>query len=276
MAHNGLLQSLLVLESYRTVLLQVPARMPASLIRLIVADCGLSSCSLWQLPYALSHWSGRNRGLQAITEGNLTALSLMALIVPPCAPDAEASDSGDAASASLTDYVHATFHGLGAGRDFSISELLMYHMMNISLHVSLDLLQCFTRSTSGECMEASKDLVTNRVKKWHSSKHGIVACWHATRIMTGTQEELHKQVKTQERTVTRPESMDATETPLLSAPHVSYSIYYASIVLWSAATISGSAKVERDQHLKTGSKLLRSLPVRVASTLANALSEIPG
>ena len=60
----------------------------------------------------------------------------------------------------------------------------------------------------------------------------------------------------------------------LGAPHIPYSIYHATLSLWSASVVSESTKMERALLLQTGSHVLCSLQVRVARVLANALLEI--
>lgn len=199
-------------------------------------------------------------------------LLVTALIIPRFIPDINQPDSE--IETWRSEFAHLTLHKLGSVARLSSSDILLYHMVNISLHVSLDLLQCFARSKTGDATDAARSLLITRVQKWISSRHGAVARWHAIRIVLEAQSHFNKKPKPTDEDQGQSVSDDSNDASGLGAPHVPYSVYYATLVLWSAATISGSPQMEQELLLRTGSHVLNSMSVRIAGVLANALSEV--
>ena len=269
---NRLLETTVVLDCYRAVLLQVLPGMPSQLCRLLVPTSNTNGFPLWQPSPMSRHADDREaEDSEAVIKADRISLAFIALMVPRFIPPTNRPLSDTEPWRS--EFVQLALQDFGKNDDLSVPDILLYHVTNISLHVSLDLLQCFARSRSDETTTAMSTALTARMQDWHCSTRVATAHWHASRVMLETQKALSEQAKAYAlpcRTM-REESIKAST---LGAPHIPYSIYHATLILWSASVISENTKMERALLLQTGSHVLCSLQARVARVLANALLEI--
>ncbi|KAK4944569.1 hypothetical protein LTR10_016003 [Elasticomyces elasticus] len=174
-----------------------------------------------------------------------------------------------------------------------ISHLVMYHMMGIMLHTNLTVLQCFAHSTpESTARDPKRCSVAKEIYAWTQDRNYTVARWHAEQIMESMEAALttsaapRPQAMMQIRTstaanTTRPAAVQAnTESPRLTfeSPHVPYAVYYAALVLWSAATTmrhtTASSSPTAQAQIARGERILSMHKVHVAKLLARVLSEV--
>ena len=233
----------------------------------------LDGLPIWQLASSLAQRKDDQvqHGQLSRQEG-CTALQVVSLMIPRFTPGAFCLQPEPELWRS--DFAHLALHQLGAATNISASDAFLYHMVNISLHIDLHLLQCFARPGGGASTEAVRKSMAADFANWSQGRHGAIARWHATRIVLQAQSSLSKKANAKDEPQGHISPSPKSHASMLGAPHVPYSIYYATIVLWGAATVTGSSQMERELLLRTGSHVLCSLAVRVASVLASALSEI--
>lgn len=263
---SSLLHSALTLECYRATFFQLPPRMSSRLSRTLLENSGLGTTCLWQLSAVLSKRQQLRGGVDRIL------LALSALITPRFIPNNEEPESEN--ELWRTDFAHLALNNLGVTADLPLSDVLLYHMVNISLHISLNTLQCLARCKVGDATDTTKALLTRHVKRLHSTRYGEIARWHATRIVLKAQNHFSGQTKATAAVPSHSSSKERSSHLALGAPHVPYSIYYATLVLWSAAAVNDNSQMERELLLRTGSHVLSSLTLRVARVLAGALLEV--
>jgi hypothetical protein len=155
---------------------------------------------------------------------------------------------------------------VNAQTSISSSNMLLFRMVQISLHANLELLQTYALAKSNR--KSGLESVDNDMRAFYDSPNGMLTRHHASRILSNVQKfplsELEQKMA------------DSYREEPLGAPHVPYCVYYATLMLWSSSVIAGDSALSQSSHLQTGLSVLASLKSRIAMVLSNALREVLG
>ncbi|KAK4935802.1 hypothetical protein LTR10_023209 [Elasticomyces elasticus] len=164
------------------------------------------------------------------------------------------------------------------------SHLVVYHMMNIMLHTNLTVLQSFAHSPPGSAArDPKKSLAAREIHGWAQSRHYKVAKWHAENMLSSIEgafvTSLNKSEAATPHQIPSRSSFSTTEPRRLpfEAPHVPYAMYYATLVLWSGATLeesAGTSSVSAQALIARGERILSLHKVHIAQLLARVLNEV--
>ncbi|KAI1613367.1 hypothetical protein EDD36DRAFT_475380 [Exophiala viscosa] len=164
------------------------------------------------------------------------------------------------------------------------SHLVVYHMMNIMLHTNLTVLQSFAHSPPGSAArDPKRSLVAREVHGWAQSRHYKTARWHAENMLSSIEgafvTSLNRSEAAAPHQISSRSSFSTTEPRRLpfEAPHVPYAMYYATLVLWSGATLeecAGTSSVSAQALIARGERILSLHKVHIAQLLARVLNEV--
>lgn len=157
------------------------------------------------------------------------------------------------------------------------SMLLLYHLVHISLHSNLGLLQRLARLVTKSGRMPSNAKVYNSIERWLKSRHYAIAQWHAEGLLKvitlskgggsdrwnlGGQAFSTFQIK--------------PRTLMLDTPHQPFCAYFATLVLWYGCLVpsQGQGRLQRNACITQGARILFDMKVRVARNLGNALYEL--
>ena len=151
-----------------------------------------------------------------------------------------------------------------------LSTVLLYHFVCINMHARLDLLQHFVRTHSSRMStNRASDIGSTELRDWSRTMDCTISHWHARRILQLAQSNTLEQSNRVGANASRVQKLQ-------EAPHVPYSIYFATLVLWCGAMYETPTTPESTLHLHLGIAALSGLRVRVANLLAQALREVTG
>jgi len=155
------------------------------------------------------------------------------------------------------------------GTETSQETILLYHLVGMHCHSDLRLIQLYsrTRTNGNQPSRHGQDL-----RDWQESTQCQVATWHARSILRLT-ESWPNMPYTRINSVA--ESNDAgLVTQMTGAPHVSYCLYFAALVLLCARPKTPTSSAETLLDFRTAALALSSTKGRIASVLQKALQEI--
>jgi hypothetical protein len=167
------------------------------------------------------------------------------------------------------------------------SSVILYHVMNISLHTNLALLQDYAHSPPLQAqnplqqrLNADKsDPVSSAIKMWIKSYHYGIAHWHATVLIDRTESTIATYAKDQAGARQKnshthaPRVVDPSGLPT-ECPHVPYAIYYASLVLWCGAAVLDGSRMAGSSHIVRGGQILAMHKLRIAQRLEMVLKTV--
>lgn len=269
----SVIESVHILDCYRVVLLQRPSGASPRLTNHVFTDQLVGDVSSSGTPLLEALFTPGVAADNAKSDGpGLNALSTIAVFVHPAIPGAIGRNQ--AANIWRSEFVELALNSWAEVRPRnSISDLLLYRMIHISLHTNLELLQAYAHCKSHNEAGPGAHTVFKDAEEWVTSLHYEIAQWHATRILLESHSCLTERGKGQDTRGSSAQSDARPDGRLMDAPHVPYCIYYATLVLWCGSTLSSEWPTVQALHLGTSSYMLALLKVRVAGILANALSE---
>ena len=157
--------------------------------------------------------------------------------------------------------------------------LMLYHLMNMSMHANLLVVQNHARwSSSGEISDKDRERHRSCIERWVRGRHYQIARWHAEATLECVDQASSAYQKDNMISARRfsrklaQVSGDTSESAIDIA-HVPFSIYYATLILWC-----GEGDVEhglaRTSHLTRGRNLLSRQKLRIATLLEHALGRV--
>ena len=269
-----LMEGLFLLDGYRVILLQRPPTFPSTYANVSHRADALPSPET-DLSVLLNtiFTPGGDIDTGSIVQHSLVTLMVIASFVWAVAPRA-AEHSGRASTWKVESLELALEQWIRLQKaDVDWSLLMLYHMLNIILHSNLSLLQQFTHPPSSAGTRSPSRTSLPSIQSWASSRHYVVAQWHAEALLDLAKERLgrpNQSIISKSRTAAR----EMTPTLIAEAPHTSHCIYYSTLVLWCGNFVRNSGSSSCMSYLDQGAQLLSSLKVRIAEPLENVLREL--
>ncbi len=155
------------------------------------------------------------------------------------------------------------------GTETSQGTILLYHLVGMHCHSDLRLIQLYSRMRTNDNQPSQH---RQDLRDWQESTQCQVATWHARSILRLTESWPNMPLA---RFNGISESNDAgSVTQMTGAPHVSYSLYFAALVLFCARPGTSRSSAEIILDFRTAALALSSTKGRIASVLHKALQEI--
>ena len=145
------------------------------------------------------------------------------------------------------------------------SEMLLYHLTQMSLHSNLNNLQRLTQVDMQSIQRPRKGEAPEKIRAFRNSRHFNIASWHAKVILHIAQDGMAP--------TRRYSALEKETTRFVEAPHLPLCIYFATLIMWFGEA-SGKNLSAGDAPLEAGAQLLFRLRVPVSKLLGNALSEL--
>ncbi|PHH92715.1 hypothetical protein CDD83_5738 [Cordyceps sp. RAO-2017] len=175
-------------------------------------------------------------------------------------------------------------------RDVEPSSLILYHLMNLTLHADIDLMQRLFRSSFRQ--QADRDQLweqrTRALSVWVRSRECEVASWHARSLLRCAEEghpghqdlvpsdAEHQAAAERDKADSLDEGEAAaarkgTGRPQVEAPHVPYAVFFATVALWLGAMVAEEGHLATQAHLARGRAILSRHRSRAARQFAKML-----
>ncbi|MCJ1472612.1 hypothetical protein MMC13_001261 [Lambiella insularis] len=152
------------------------------------------------------------------------------------------------------------------------STLLLYHLVNISLHANIGLIQRFAHTESGAGRGSSK--IVAYLQKWQRSRHFAIAKWHAQSIVERVKNAMTLGHKRSPDTPGHVPPGTGRHFILPEPPHLPYCLYFAALVLWCGSVVSPEDRLSGLVLIERCTQLLSSMKLCVAELLGVILSEL--
>lgn len=161
------------------------------------------------------------------------------------------------------------------------SSKILYHLLNVMLHTNLLLVQKLAHMLGSEAnLDKERQACQTSVLHWVQSRHYQVAHWHAERILqcaekaTGDDESEIMVSGQRSRKSFSTKASEASKVTI-DVAHVPYAIYYATLVLWCAASAGDEiGQFKRVSSIARGRSLLSRLRLRIAGLLEHVLRQV--
>lgn len=154
------------------------------------------------------------------------------------------------------------------------SMLLLYHLIHVSIHTNMGLVQHFAHSPAQSLFRKKSGRAFACIEQWQKSNHYLVAKWHAQSILRRVKDAMAaSQMRSSDSLGDVP---SGTGRPLIlpESPHLPYCVYFSALVLWCGSIVSTDEKVLNLSSIDTCSQLLSGMKVRVAELLEGILREL--
>lgn len=159
---------------------------------------------------------------------------------------------------------------------------ILYHLMNMSMHANLLVIQSYAHQASKEFTDKGNSLLQACVLRWTRGRHFPVAKWHAQRILETVDQASNVSLMEGKGLNRRDERQGPALTSELKFSkrdiemvHVPYAIYYATLVLWCGTLLAdGRKSLSASSYLARGRNLLSMKKLRVAVLLEHVLSKL--
>ena len=282
----GLLaEALRVLDSFRVLLLQRPPSFVELPPRNITPS---SSHGAAAQPVFQTLPSGGLIAVSATTDGQPPASDMHQLATIICyswmanAQGTESSPSplwrAEFVEIALDRWVQAQAAATEPPHRIEPSQMLLYHLTQVSLHSDLGNLRRLTKAIVESANPSPPesggsggvDVFPDSARAWRSSRHFGIARWHAETILRIVQEGMAAPRR-------RGSSVAGSERPRFAeAPHLPLCIYFATLIVWcgDVGSKGGGDPYSGDSCIEAGMQLLSRLKVPVSRLLGNALSEL--
>ncbi len=226
----------------------------------------------------------------------LTELSAVARFIPYIVP--KAFGGSEIPNFWRAEFAESALHRwLKQHQHVPVSELLLSHMVLLSCHANLELLQFYATSRSHHGFKAQTEVFLVGIREW-SAAHRTISRWNAARIITLMQESQAGTMSDRLALGDTDLEKSSSSLSLIEAPHVAYCVYYATLVLWCGSLLSNEAATTQALHLRyvvlvhetaydetytdgcvlyvcsTGACILATLRPRIGRVLSSALKEI--
>ncbi|KAK0287555.1 hypothetical protein LTR35_004030 [Friedmanniomyces endolithicus] len=155
------------------------------------------------------------------------------------------------------------------GTETNQETIMLYHLVGMHCHSDLRLIQLYSRMRTNDDQPSQH---RQDLRDWQESTQCQVATWHARSILRLTESWLNMP---HTRFNSIAESNDANSiTQMTGAPHNSYCLYFAALVLFCARPEASTSNAEIMLDFRTAALALSSTKGRIASVLQKALQEI--
>ncbi|KAK5049565.1 hypothetical protein LTR84_004494 [Exophiala bonariae] len=154
--------------------------------------------------------------------------------------------------------------------------LVLYHMIHITQHCNLGLLQRLARFISRTDRIPSGAGALASVKKWLSGRKYAMSEWHAKALLKVAQRSISDTEQQWGQNSSRNADYDQI-TPYCYAPetlHFPVCVYSATLVLWYGSLNLGRDEFLRNAPLEHGIQILGGLKMHLARSLGTALMEL--
>ncbi|KAI0105868.1 hypothetical protein F4814DRAFT_77179 [Daldinia grandis] len=267
-----LLEAVRILDCYRVLLLQRPPSFMGETQLGLYAACetlGFQSLSTGGL---ISTSSGNN--LLDVPATDMDCLATIICYSWMASPQNTENSSHpplwrlEFVELALNQWIQAKTAEPDYPSQLEVSQMLLYHLTQVSLHSNLNHLQRLTHLALQTSKSLQEGGPLDSVRTWRDSHHFNVAQWHAKTTLRIAQEAM---------TAPRRHASSEKDKPRLSeAPHLPLCIYFATLVVWWGELIldgRGTGSVTTSA-IETGSQLLFRLKVPVSKILGTALCEL--
>lgn len=153
----------------------------------------------------------------------------------------------------------------------------IYHMMQITLHTNITILQMFAHSASESfARDPATSTSAKEIFGWVKSYHYEIASWHAEQLTAEVERSFHTVKSDSGKTLQSANNAADYFQSDFEAPHVPFLIYYSTLILWckNAAAPGKVPPAQLRAPIVRGERILSLHRVHVATLLARVLAEI--
>ncbi|KAK3648773.1 hypothetical protein LTR56_007213 [Elasticomyces elasticus] len=273
-----LLEALLILDSYRVIIMIRPPLSPWCALESVTECSGLGT----KLTKLLSRINMGND-----SDEEAPSLAVLAAIAPhvwSAMYPRQNAYAGDNVLVEAITVGQSNFAEIACERWLSThvsgepeaSHLAVYHMMNILLHANVILLQSFAHSPPGSlARDPQRSIMAREVLRWTEDRHHSIAHWHAEQLMSVIETAVAHRMTDQHHNSAR----FARNQPIpdtQESPHVPYAVYFAALVLWCGGVMHEPSLTTSELRapIVRGERVLLLHKIHVAQLLARALGGI--
>lgn len=148
----------------------------------------------------------------------------------------------------------------------NLSQLLLYHLAHISLHSNLALLQRFAHDFVRPTPTAIESKGVKALRDWIGGSQFSITLWHAETTLRLIKENMPPAHRHRPAT--------AVKARFIEPPHLSYCIYFATLVMWYGGIKQCSLPWSRNGCIDTAVQLLSRLKAPVSKVVSGALCEL--